>query len=160
MKSQSSVEKIISWNRRFHIYIGLFLLFFILLFSVSGLLLNHSQWEFASFWKERKETKTATQVTIPVNRDNASLIQHFMKQFNMSGEVSNVQLTPESIYFRVAKPGFIQEIKVDFISCISVRKEITFNWWGKIRNLHIFNGSDKEHPEFKPNWFVTNTWRW
>ena len=159
MKSPSSAENIIFWNRRIHIYIGLFLFFFILLFSVSGLLLNHSQWKFASFWKERKETKTVTRVTIPSNRDSASLIQHLMKQLNMAGEISNVQLTPESIYFRVAKPGLIREINVDFKSCISVRKEIAFNWWGKIRNLHTFNGSDKEHPEFRPNWFVTNIWR-
>jgi uncharacterized membrane-anchored protein len=34
-----------------------------------------------------------------------------------------------------------------------------FNWWGKIRTLHTFNGSDKSDPEVKPNWLVTDIWR-
>jgi len=159
MKILSSFEKIIYWNRKFHIYIGLFFLLFILFFSLSGLLLNHSQWKFASFWKERKETENTIHVTLPANRDSAALIQYFMKQFNMSGEISNVRLTDESIHFRVVKPGLMQEINADLKSGTGVRKEIVFNWWGKIRNLHTFNGSDKEHPEIRPNWFVTKIWR-
>jgi hypothetical protein len=159
MKIKSSVENIFRWNRRLHIYTGLFLLFFILLFSFSGLLLNHGNWKFASFWDERKETKTESHVDIPAITDSLSLIQHILKQLKISGEISNVSLSPESIYFRVSKPGLIQEINVDLKSCISSSKEIAFNWWGKIRTLHTFNGSDKAHPEIKPNWLITNIWR-
>jgi hypothetical protein len=159
MKSHLSLENIIYWNRKFHIYIGLFLLFFILFFSVSGLLLNNSKWVFASYWKERKETKIVTQVTIPANQDSSVLIQHFMSQLKLSGEISNVKLTPETIYFRTMRPGFIEDINVDLKSRLCIRKEIVYNWWGKIKSLHTFNGSDKVHSGFKPNWYLTNIWR-
>ncbi|TAL80402.1 MAG: hypothetical protein EPN88_01290, partial [Bacteroidetes bacterium] len=131
MKTPILIENIIYWNHKFHIYIGLFLLLFILFFSFSGLLLNHSQWKFASFWKERKETGIITPLTIPVNPDSTSLIQDIMKQLILSGEISNVKLTPESINFMVVKPGTSQDIHLDLKSGISVRKEMVFNWWGK-----------------------------
>ena len=159
MKSPLSLDNVIYWNRKFHIFIGLFLLLFILFFSFSGLLLNHSQWEFASFWKERKESEKVIQVTIPANRDSSALIHDFMNQLNLAGEVRNVKLTSESLNFRVTKPGIMEDLHVDFIKSICIRKETVFNWWGKLRNLHTFNGYDKINPDFKPNWSVTNIWR-
>lgn len=154
-----SIDNIIYWNRKFHIYIGLFLLLFILFFSLSGLLLNHSQWKFASFWKERHETEIIIPLTIPVNLDSISLLHNFMKQLDISGEISNVNLTPDSINFRVVKPGTIQDIHIDFKSSMSDQKKIVFNWWGKMRILHTFNGSEKMNPGTQPNWFVTHIWR-
>ena len=77
----------------------------------------------------------------------------------ISGEISNVSLTPASIDFRVAKPGTIQDIHIDFKSSISDQKKIVFNWWGKMRILHTFNGSDKMNPGTQPNWLVTRIWR-
>lgn len=159
MKPSLIIENIISRNRKLHIYIGLFLVLFILFFSLSGLLLNHSQWEFASFWKERKETEIITPVTIPINLDSTALLQHFMKQLNISGEINNVKLTSESISFRIMKPGINQDIHVDLKSGISVRKKMVYNWWGEIRILHTFNGSDKLNPGVQPNWLITRIWR-
>jgi hypothetical protein len=159
MKYYYLIENITYWNRKFHIYIGLFLVLFILFFSLSGLLLNNSQWKFASFWKERKETEIITPVTIPVNLDSVAMLQHFMKQLGILGEISNVRLTRETLNFRVVKPGTNQDIEVDFKKCIGVRKEMVFNWWGKMRILHTFNGSDKLNPEIQPNWTVTHIWR-
>lgn len=159
MNKSFSIENIINLNRKFHIYAGLFLIFFILFFSLSGLLLNHSQWKFASFWNERKVTKISTPVTMPLNRDSVSLLHSFIKQLNISGEISNVSLTPDSIDFRVMKPGTIQDIHIDFKSGMGVSKKIVFNWWGKMRILHTFNGTDKMNPAVQPNWIVTRIWR-
>ena len=159
MKSLISSENLIRWNRKLHILAGLFLLFFILLFSFSGLLLNHGQWKFASFWKERKEAEFDTLLPVPVTRDNSSLIGYYMKELNITGEISEVRSAPESISFRVARPGLIRNISADLKTGNCVIKEMEFNRWGKIRSLHTFNGSDKAHPEAKPNWSVTNIWR-
>jgi uncharacterized protein len=159
MKSHLSVEIVSRWNRKFHIYTGLFLLFSILFFSFSGLVLNHGKWVFTSFWKERKETRTETSIMIPADHDSASLIQYFKKQLNITGEIINVKLNPENMNFRVVRPGYVREISIDFRSSACISKEIKFNWWGKIRNLHTFNGSDKDHPGIKPNWIITRVWR-
>lgn len=159
MKTPSFFKNIIYWNRKFHMYVGLFLLLFIWLFSFSGLLLNHSQWEFASFWKERKEKETIMPITIPAHLDSAALLQNFMEQLKISGEISNVKFTPDSVDFRVVVPGTNRDIHVDFKQRISVQKEMNFNLWGKIRTLHTFNGADKANPETQPNWLVTRIWR-
>ena len=159
MKSLLSVEKVIVWNRRYHIYAGLFLLFFIALFSVSGLLLNHGKWKFASFWNERKESETITHITMPAIRDSSALPQKLMEQLNISGEVSNIRLSHSGIGFRVARPGTVQEISIDYNNGICVRKKMVFNWWGKIRTLHTFNGTDRTNPDVRPNWIITRIWR-
>jgi hypothetical protein len=159
MNNPFSIDNIIYWNRKFHIYIGLFLLLFILFFSLSGLLLNHSQWKFASFWEERNETEILTPLTIPIALDSVSLLRNFMKQLDISGEISNVSITAESIDFRVAKPGTSHDIHVDLKSSMSDQKKIVFNWWGKMRVLHTFNGSDKMDPGVRPNWPETRIWR-
>jgi uncharacterized protein len=159
MKNQSSVETVSRWNRKFHIYTGLFLLFSTLFFSFSGLILNHGKWGFTSFWKERREIKTETQITIPANHESASLIHYFKKKLNLTGEITNVNLSPENMNFRVVRPGYMCEISIDFRTSVCVSKEIKFNWWGKMRSLHTFNGSDKVHPEIEPNWIITNVWR-
>ena len=38
------------WNRKLHYYVGLYLLTFVWLFAVSGLIINHPGWAFADFW--------------------------------------------------------------------------------------------------------------
>ena len=159
MKSLISSENLSSWNRKLHIYVGLFLLFFILLFSFSGLLLNHGQWKFASFWKERKESEKVIRIAFPSPRDSSALIGYLMKELNITGEISEVRSTAESLSFRVSRPGIIRNINADLKTGSCIIKEMEFNWWGKLRSLHSFNGSDKAHPEAKPNWSVTRLWR-
>lgn len=158
MKSVSLIKNIFIWNRKFHIYAGLFLLLFIWLFSFSGLLLNHSQWKFASFWDQRKESEIISPAIIPATADSSSLILAFMDQLKISGEVSNIKLTPETVDFRVMVPGINRDIHVDFKNKLISQKIMSFNFWGKIRILHAFNGANKTNPEIRPNWIVTRIW--
>jgi len=53
------------WNRKLHFYAGLFLLFFMWLFALSGLLLNHPTWSFTEFWNNRKQTNYEREITVP-----------------------------------------------------------------------------------------------
>ena len=43
-----------TWNRRLHYFLGLYFIFFVWLFALTGLLLNHGQWKVAEFWPNRK----------------------------------------------------------------------------------------------------------
>ena len=40
----SSIRAVEKWNRKLHFYLGLYFLFFLWLFSLTGLMLNHGQW--------------------------------------------------------------------------------------------------------------------
>jgi hypothetical protein len=148
------------WSRKFHIHLGLLLLLFIWLFSLSGLLLNHnSKWKFAGFWDQRIEKTTRTTIYPVPNLDSAALLKNIMQQLRISGEVSRVWVTADSIDFRVSTPGHERNLCVNLIDGTCVQKELMFNGWGKLRILHTFNGYDKNNPAIQPNWIVTRIWQ-
>jgi len=153
-------KNIYYWGRKFHIHLGLFLLLFIWLFSISGLLLNHgNKWKFASFWDERKVKTTVTPVQIDLKLDSAALLKNIMGQLKISGEVSRVWFTTDSIDFRVSIPGHESNLHFNLKNGSCIQKELTFNLWGKVRILHTFNGINKDNPDLIPNWIVTRIWQ-
>jgi hypothetical protein len=156
---QKGFKKTTYWNRKIHIYTGLFLLWFIWLFSVSGLLLNHGKWKFAGFWDQRKISVKVFAVNIPAGLDSTSLLNAIMEQTIISGEVSEVKLSNDSVDFRVSIPGHERNLHTDLRNGKCTSKEIGFNWWGKIRTLHTFNGVNKNNRELRPNWIITRLWQ-
>lgn len=146
------------WNRKLHIHIGLFLLLFIWLFALSGLLLNH-HWEFASFWEQRKKAESVTDMTFASKPDSASLLHVVMEKLGISGEVTNVKYSADAVDFRVTSPGAGNELHVDLAKGTVTRKAYELNIWGKIRTLHTFNGADKNNIQKEANWVITTVWK-
>ena len=77
------------WNRKLHYYAGLFLLFFLWLFAVTGLVLNHPTWGFAESWTQRKETNSERVITAlgPELRSDLAQAQEIMRQLRIEGEI-------------------------------------------------------------------------
>ncbi len=147
-----------NFNRRLHIHLGLLLLLFIWLFSLSGLILNHGNWKFASFWEQRQESKI--DFTVPRSSlndpDPVVAVMEFLK---ISGEVQEQKRTPEVLEFRVQSPGTVRDLQIDLTNGAGTAKVLKYNMWGKWRTLHTFNGMSKENPSQSPNWWITNVWR-
>lgn len=158
-ESKNRVNDFLAFNRKMHIYLGLFLLLFIWLFSISGLIINHGGWKFASFFEQREEHKT--DFTFPASslNDNPDLVSRVLTQLKISGEVENIKIIPESIDFRVHSPGIVRDIHIDPLSGNGTMKEMKFNFWGKLKTLHTFNGVNKINLSKTPNWIVTKIWR-
>lgn len=146
-------------NRKLHIYIGLFLLFFIWFFAWSGLLLNHGDWGISSFWEQREAFKTVANVQIPTTRNSSELVENIMSQLEVKGEVTNVKMWPDSIHFRVSVPGHERDLNVNFNNGVCTQNQLKYNLAGIIRTLHTFNGVDRNDATSKPNWLITNIWR-
>ena len=157
--SPKSVNNFLVFNHKMHIYLGLFLLLFIWLFFISGLIINHGEWKFAGFYEQRKESKT--EFTFPVSslNNNPDLINKVLTQLKISGEVENIKSIPESFDFRVKSPGIIRDIHIDYNSGKGTMKEMKFNFWGKLKTLHNFNGVNKTDPSKTPNWIIAKIWR-
>ena len=141
-------------SRRLHIHLGLFFLLFIWLFSLTGLILNHGDWKFASFWEERQEI--GADFSVP----RSALMQDHpetgvMEFLKISGQVQNLRQTSEMLEFRVESPGILYDLHIDLISGSGSKKVVTYNVWGKLRTLHTFNGTENA----TPNWWLTNIWR-
>ena len=159
LRFQRLFKDIDYWNRKLHIHIGLFLLLFIWLFSFSGLLLNHREWEISNFWEKRKEGKTVTSIHIPVSRDSVTVLRNIMSQLKIAGEITNVKIWPDSIHFRVSVPGQIRNMQVDFKTGVCTQNELKYNLAGKIQTLHTFNGVNKDNTDLQPNWLITHIWK-
>ena len=145
-------------SRKLHIHLGLLLLIFIWLFSLTGLILNHGNWKFASFWEEREES--IINFTVPDSvLKNPSPQARAMKFLKISGEVQLQQKTSEILEFRVQSPGMVNDIHIDLANGSGTKKVLKYNMWGKLRTLHTFNGMNKENPSQSPNWVITNIWR-
>ena len=142
-----------------HIHLGLFLLLFIWLFAFSGLLLNHGEWEISNFWEKRKETSTVTSIHIPASRDSSTLLGNIISQLKIQGEITDVKMWPDSVHFQVSRPGQARSLQVDFKTGLCTQKAMQYNFAGKIRTLHTFNGVNKNNTDLKSNWLITSVWR-
>lgn len=159
MKIKKEFKTINFWSRKVHVHFGLFLLLFIWLFSFSGLLLNHGRWKFASFWDERNEKISVVPIHAIADLDSTAMLKNIMQQLKITGEISDVWMTADSVDFRVTIPGHVRNLHVDLKKGICTQKEIVVNLWGKIRNLHTFNGVSKDNPGMQPNWIITRIWK-
>jgi hypothetical protein len=149
------------WNRKLHIYLGLYFLFFVWLFCLSGVLLDHPKWRIAQFWPERKVTTTESQISPPGATEDLGVARDLMHQLHIRGEVSGsiTRTAPGGFSFRIVRPGEIYDVRADLdrrratVSCTHV------NGWGILNMLHSFSGVRRTDPTLRPNWWLTEVWR-
>lgn len=155
-----------TWNRKLHIYVGLYLLLFVWLFAISGLLLNHPKWRFAQFWPRRKQSSFEQPIQ-PPNRRRGRLLKQdlakareLMRQLNISGEITWTTTYPKAGHFdfRVTKPGKIIDIKANLDTKRAAVEQIQTNVWGVLSGLHHFTGVRMNDPKQKRDWFMTKIW--
>lgn len=159
-RGQRVVETCMTWNRKLHYYVGLYLLFFVWLFAFSGLLLNHSSWKFAEFWPNRKETISERQITAPAPGSDLVQANDLMGQLGLIGEVewTATRDNTNRLDFRVARPGHVFEIKADLDQKRATVKRIEFNAWGVMRLLHTFTGVRTNDSRNERDWILTSVW--
>ena len=151
------VEK---WNRKLHIYVGLYFLFFIWLFAFSGLLLNHPQWEVFQFWQNRKEQTTMHTFQPLITVDDFARAEEVAQKLDLVGEIEAVKIFPREnqFRFRVLRPGKIKDVMVSVETWQAEVKTITTSAWGIIHFLHQYNGVRMDDDQEKRDWFVTTLW--
>ncbi len=150
------------WNRRLHYYLGLYLLLFVWLFSFTGLLLNHSQWKFAEFWENRKQTSEKRDIQAPAPGGDLAQARELMRQLDIRGEIewTTTRNDPEKFDFRVSRPGRLYEIKADFAGHKATVQRIDLNAWGVVRILHTFTGVRLDDSRNARDWLLTSMWAW
>ncbi len=154
----SAVE---AWNRKLHVYLGLYFIFFLWLFCLSGVLLNHPGWRIAQFWPDRESTVSEVRIFPPPGHDDIDVARSLMNQLQIRGEVSGSVTRSGSgaFVFRVVRPGDIYDIQADFVEGQARISRIHVNRWGAMNMLHSFSGVRRTDPSLHPNWWVTRMWR-
>ncbi|MBI2929923.1 MAG: hypothetical protein HYY24_30055 [Verrucomicrobia bacterium] len=147
------------WNRKLHIYLGLYFLVFLWLFSISGLLLNHS-WRFTEFWEQRRQSTNEHRIELPQAATDLGRARDIMKQLGIAGEVewTAAQPTTNRFDFRVARPGRMMTVKADFGKRIATVEETRVNAWGIVRMLHTFTGVQTNAVRAERDWLLTKLW--
>ena len=150
------------WNRKLHFYVGLFLLFFVWLFALSGLILNHPRWSFSEFWTNRRQFNYEREITPPGPEVKGDLAQahHVMQQLGIGGEImwTTTRTDTNRFDFQVRRPGHFFFLKADFARKIVSVQQAEVNLWGIIRALHTFTGVQMDDPRNNRDWVLTSIW--
>ncbi|MEK7399710.1 MAG: hypothetical protein AAB116_22440 [Candidatus Poribacteria bacterium] len=157
MSNRKTTKYIEIWNRKLHIYIGLYLLLFLWLFFITGLVKNHPEWSFFHYWENRELSSSETPIQVPMDKDDLVKARNIMAQLHISGEITWTVVTPmeDQFNFRVAKPGKIIDIKANLREGHAKVEQIKLNTLGITNMLHTFNGISMNDPKESRDWFMT-----
>ena len=149
------------WSRRLHIYIGLYFLFFLWLFTLSGVVLNHPNWHIAGFWSERRQISREVRIFRPAETGDLSVCRSLLAQMGIRGEIAGRinRAGSDVISFRVVRPGDIYDINTNLDSGLARIDQTHLNGWGVMNMLHSFTGVRRSDPSLHQNWWATGIWR-
>jgi hypothetical protein len=158
--SQFTLRSFDKWNRKLHIYLGLYLLWFLWLFSISGLLLNHPKWRFADFWPDRRQSGFEKTIRTPQETGDLNIAGSLMRQLGISGEIEWTTTRPASdrFEFRIVRPGRIIEVKTDLKKGQASIQETQTNGWGVVKMLHTLTGVRVGDSSAERDWWATKVW--
>ena len=159
-RGRGAIESFLVWNRRVHYYLGLYLLFFIWLFALTGVLLNHPRWQFAQFWPNRIQSTaehSLEPVTAVVDIDRA---REVMRQLGITGEVQWPSAQPANgpFTFQVSRPGVVVEVRADLRTGHATVQRAQLNGWGVMHVLHTFTGAPAADSRNRRDWTLTTVW--
>lgn len=151
------------WTRNLHLYFGLFVSPFVLLFAASVFFLNHAH---SPAPQGTPEAPTVHAIQVPRGIEKAEgterlqLVSDVLSQIGVVGEIQFVRSIPDEgrIVVPVMKPGV--ETTVD-LNLVEGKAEITerhTGLWGALSYLHRSPGP--HNASIRGNWFWTRVWRW
>ena len=156
-------KNVYGWTRDLHLYLGLFLSPFILLFAISTLFLNHT-------WNPRNgdsETVLTTSAHIAVpdglarvrGMEQVKLARQILNQLGLSGEIDRIIRSPgkNDLTIAVVKPGQRLAINVDLENQQATIEQRNTGIWDSLIYLHESPGPHA--PGMRGNWFYTQLWR-
>ena len=150
------------WNRKLHYYAGLFLLFFMWLFSITGLVLNHPTWGFAESWTKRADTNSERAITAlgPELRGDLAQAREIMRQLGIEGDIlwTTTRTDTNQFVFQVRRPGHYYFIKADLALNRVTLRHSEVNLWGVMKVLHVFSGVQLDDPRQSRDWALTTVW--
>jgi hypothetical protein len=156
-----STRTIEAWNRRLHFYVGLYFLFFLWLFSLTGLMLNHGQWAVSLAANHRTETRYERPVTVPASGSDVERARAVMNQLNLVGEIEMPNQQPAgSLSFSTSRPADSNQVRVNLERRLATVQHFEHGHLGRFRTLHTFSGSRYNQPTSQRDWIVTTLWVW
>ena len=136
---------------------GLYLLLFIWLFSISGLLMNHTAW----FGHQPVRSPAEQTVTVLTEGTDMAKAQDVMKQLGITGEVLLRGPKKEGFFnFGVIRPNKRVFVNIDLQTSVAKLNNVDLSISGTLGDLHTFTGVRgiwREKPSIR-DWLPTQIW--
>ncbi len=158
MARSPRLQSVTKWNWRVHVYLGLYMLLFLWLFSISGLILNHPGW----FPHRPQRTRSEHPVRLPETSDMQKKAESLAKQLGLEGETITNRQPPgqDRFLFRVARPGRIWTVSVDGKTSVATVMTARGDTSSLLEMMHTFTGVRPVwgEPASRRDWWVTGVW--
>jgi hypothetical protein len=150
------------WTRDGHLYAGLFVSPFVLLFAASVLFLNHVKVD-TTAWTS---VATVADLAVPEGLESArgpeavAAARAILSQLDLDGEVGFTSYLPRRarFVFPVSQPGVEARVDVDVAARTATVSRRTTSAWEAFAYLHKMPGP--HNVAIRGNWVWTRAWRW
>ena len=150
------------WTRDLHLYLGLFISPFVLLFAVSVWFLNHAKVDTARW----SSVETVEGVRVPVEAATAqgpaavAIARGVLPQVKLQGEVGFTLYVKDTRHFvfPVSKPGLEANVDVDIDAGVATVSQRSTGLLETVALLHKSPGP--HNVNIRGNWVWTRIWRW
>ncbi|TWU42379.1 hypothetical protein [Novipirellula artificiosorum] len=144
------------WNRKIHIYLGMYMLLFLWVFSLSGLFMNNPMW-FTGGQPDR--VKQEAHVNMPESGTRLDKAWDIMRQLNLRGEVYFMrEPAPGTFGFLCMRPNVRDFVTVQLDSGDTAINHVTpknRSIAAIINQMHVFTGNLGERQR---DWLPTKIW--
>jgi hypothetical protein len=150
------------WTRDLHLYFGLFISPFILLFAASVLFLNHAK--VATDRPTSVETRQNLQIPAGLDglrgRPAVDRAKDMLPELNVVGEIGFTRYLPNTRHFTfpVSRPGWETMVDVDLDTRSAVVSRRSTGLLEAFAYLHKMPGP--HNVALRGNWIWTQAWRW
>lgn len=145
------------WNRKAHYYLGLYFLFFLWLFSLTGLMLNHQQW-FTDLY-ERRQTSYDKTIERLAGDTRIARTRDAMRQLSLKGEIDWPAAQPVGhLDFNLSRPNGSAQVRVDINAKLAYVREFENGHLHAFQIFHTFSGSRFNQPASQRDWIMTSIW--
>ena len=149
------------WLRDLHLYFGLFISPFVLLFAASVFYLNHGKLSLGP----EEQADTYRNLNVPQGfdrlkgREAVERAKAILPQLGVTGEIGFLRYVPGNhhLIFPVSKAGSEATVDVDLNARTATVKRRSMAFWESISYLHKMPGP--HNVAIRGNWIGTEAWR-
>ena len=149
------------WIRDLHLYLGLFVSPFILLFAVSVFYLNHGKLlPAASSTESFRDLQVPDGFATLKGMEAVTRARAILPQVGVEGEIGFVRYVAKDghLIFPVSKAGIEATVDVDVAARTAIVKRRAMGLWESLSYLHKMPGP--HNVAIRGNWVGIQVWRW
>jgi hypothetical protein len=148
--------------KNIHFHTGLFISPFILVFSMSVIVLNHHFIDWQEDWQEwffsvNESVDQTVEIEIPSSdHTRMDFAKNILEQIGVTGEIAGIFGDSTEMYIPVTLPGHRYSIKADLIEGKAYINSSRTSIWKRIIWLHKMSGP--HNANIRGNWIKTKIW--